>query len=102
VLALMFQFIDVYSYGTTKLIGYIFFTAHIFVLGYSVFKSNYIAKGLGVLLIIAAFCYIILLYGNFLVPEALLVIFVVPAAIAELSLGIWLLLKRAKMPEMKS
>ncbi len=102
VLALVFQFIDVYRYGNTKLIGYIFFTAHIFVLGYSVFKSSYIPRSLGVLLIIASFCYIILLYGNFLVPEALLPIFVVPAAIAELLLGIWLLLKRAKLPEMKS
>ncbi|MBA7606238.1 hypothetical protein ES703_13386 [subsurface metagenome] len=93
---------DVYSYGTIKLIGYIFFTAHVFVLGYSVFKSGYIPRSLGVLLIIASFCYIILLFGNFLVPEALLPIFVVPAAIAELSLGIWLLLKRAKIPVMKS
>ena len=101
-LALVFQFIDVYSYGTIKLIGYIFFTAHLFVLGYSVFKSGYIPKILGVLLIIASFIYIIVFYANFLVPEALLMILMVPAVIAELSLGIWLLLKRAKMPEMKS
>jgi hypothetical protein len=78
----------------------LFFTAHIFVLGFSVIKSGYIAKSLGVLLIIAFFCYLVLLYGKSLVPEALLVIFVVPAAIAELALGIWLLVKRAKMPEM--
>jgi hypothetical protein len=99
VLALVFHFINVYSYGSTKLIGYLFFTAHIFALGYSVLKSGYIAKSLGVLLIIAFFCYIILLYGKPLVPEALMVIFVVPAAIAELLLGIWLLWKRAKIPE---
>lgn len=102
VLALVFQFFNVYSYGTTKLIGYIFFTAHIFVLGYSVFKSGYIPRSLGVLLIIASFCYIVLLYGKSLVPEALLPIFVVPAALAELLLGIWLLLKRHKLPEMIS
>lgn len=101
-LALVFHVIDVYSYGTIKLIGYIFFTAHLFVLGYSVFKSGYIPKILGVLLIIASFIYIIVFYANFLVPEALLMILMVPAVIAELSLGIWLLLKRAKMPEMKS
>lgn len=102
VLALVFQSINVYSYGTIKLIGYAFFTAHIFVLGYSVVKSGYIPKGLGILLILASFCYIVLLYGKFLVPEALLIIFVVPAAIAELSLGIWFLWKRATLPEMKS
>ena len=102
VLALVFQVIDVYSYGTIKLIGYIFFTAHLFVLGYSIFKSGYIPKILGVLLIIASFIYIIVFYANFLVPEALLLILMVPAVIAELSIGIWLLLKRDKIPEMKS
>ena len=101
VLALVFQFIDVYSYGTIKLwIGYIFFTFHLFVAGYSVFKSGYIPRGLGVLLIIASFCYPILFYVNFLVPEALLLIFMVLAIIGEISLGLWLLLKSAKIPEM--
>ena len=102
VLALVFQFIDVYSYGTIKLIGYAFFTAHIFVLGYAVFTSGYILKALGILLIIAGFCYPMLFYGRSVIPEALLVIFVVPAAIAELFLGMWLLVKRNKLPEMKS
>ena len=100
-LAIAFQFIDVYGYGTIKLIGYVFFTAHVFVLGYSVFKSEYIPRSLGILLIIASFCYIILLFGDFLVPDVLLPIFVVPAAIAELSLGIWLLWKRAKISIME-
>jgi len=99
VLALVFQFIDVRSYGNTKLIGYLFFTAHILVLGYSVLKSGYIPKGLGILLIIAFFCYIILLYGQSIVPEQLLPIVVIPAAIAELLLGIWLLWKGGKVSE---
>jgi hypothetical protein len=102
VLILVFQFVDVYSYGTIKLIGYIFFTAHILVLGYSVLKSNYIPKSLGVLLMIAFFCYIILLYGKSIVPEQLLPIFVIPAAIAELLLGIWFLVKSTEIPVMKS
>ena len=98
VLSLASQFIDVQSYGNMKLIGYIFFTAHIFMLGYSVLKSRYIPKGLGVLLIIAFFCYIILLYGKAVVPEQLLPVIVVPAALAELFLGIWLLWKGGKVP----
>jgi hypothetical protein len=102
VLALVLQFIDVYSYGTVKLIGYIFFTGHIFFLGYTVLRSGYIPKGFGILLLIAFLCYIVLLYGKSLVPEALLPIFVVPAAIAELALGIWFLWKRAKIPVIKS
>ncbi len=102
VLALVVQIIGVYSYGNIKLIGYIFFTAHILVLGYSVLKSRYIPKSLGALLVVAFFCYIILLYGKSVVPEQLLPIFVVPAATAELALGIWLLWKRAKIPVIRS
>ena len=102
VLTLVFEFINVYSYGTVKRIGYIFFTMHIFFLGYTALKSSYIPKGLGALLIIAFFAYAVLLYGKSLVPEGVLPIFVVPAAIAELLLGIWLLVKRKKLPEMKS
>jgi len=99
VFSLAFQFIGVQSYGNVKLVGYIFFTAHIFMLGYSVLKSRFIPKGLGILLMIAFFCYIVLLYGKSVVPEQLLPIFVVPAALAELLLGIWLLVKGGKVPE---
>ena len=99
VLVLVFQFIDVQSYGNMKLIGYIFFTVHIFMLGYSVLKSGYIPKGLGILLIIAFFCYIVLLYGKSVVPEQLLPVIVVPAALAELLLGIWLLWKGGRVSE---
>lgn len=101
VFALALRFIDAYGYGTLKLIGYVFFTAHIFVLGYSVFKSAYMPRSLGVLLIIASLCYVVLIFGKSLVPEKLLPIFVVPAAAAELLLGIWLFWKRAKIPSMK-
>ena len=101
--ALVLLFINAYSYGI--LIAYIFFISHIFVLGYLVFKSGYIPRSLGVFLIIASFSYIILSYGDFLLPkewyDALLMIAVLPATFAEISLGIWLLLKGAKIPEMK-
>ena len=101
VLALTFQFIDVYSYETIKLwIGYVFFTCHVFVTGYAVFKSGYIPRVLGILLIIASFCYVMAFYVSFLVPEALLLIFMVCMIIGELSLSLWLLLKNAKIPEM--
>ncbi len=102
VFALALRFIDAYSYGTLKLIGYVFFTAHILVLGYATFKSAYMPRSLGVLLIIASLCYVVLLFGKSLVPEKLLPVFVVPAAGAELLLGIWLLWKRATIPAMKS
>ena len=99
VLALVFQFIDVYSYEIMKLwIGYLFFTCHLFVTGYSVFKSGYIPRGLGILLIIDSFCYIMAFYLSFLVPEALLPIFMMFMIIGELSLSLWFLLKNSKIP----
>jgi hypothetical protein len=99
VLALAFQFIDVSNYGTLKLIGYLFFTCHILVTGFTVFISGYIPRIFGVLLIIAFFSYILAFYVSFLVPEALLMIFMLFMIIGELSLSIWLLLKGAKLPD---
>jgi len=105
-LALVLLFINAYSYG--QLIAYIFFISHLFVLGYLVFKSGYIPRIIGILLIIASFCYVILLYGDFLLtqnwPEAVILIAMPLAIIGELSIGIWLLWKGARneIPEMKS
>jgi len=99
VVALAFQFIDVSSYGTWKLIGYLFFTGHILVTGFTVFMSGYIPRIFGVLLIIAFFSYMLAFYVNFLVPEALLMVFMLFMIIGELSLSIWLLLKGAKLPD---
>lgn len=101
-IALMLQFIDVYSYG--ELIAYIFFISHLCVLGYSVFKSDYIPRILGVLLTIGSFGYVITLYGNFFLPkewyELLVLIVFLPQVIAEIALAIWLLFKAANIPEM--
>jgi hypothetical protein len=61
--------------------------------------SGYIPRIFGVLLIIAFFSYILAFYVNFLVPEALLMIFMLFMIIGELSLSLWLLLKGAKLPD---
>ncbi|MFX0071113.1 MAG: DUF4386 domain-containing protein, partial [Candidatus Hermodarchaeota archaeon] len=48
VLALVFQYIDVYYYRTIKLwIGYLFFTCHLFITGYTALISGYIPRVLG-------------------------------------------------------
>lgn len=96
--ALVFQVIDVYGYAFTKLFGYVFFALHIFVLGYSVFKSGYIPKSLGILLIIASFTYIVF-FVDLDLPEISMVIMMLIMAIAELSLSIWLMVKRNSIPE---
>ena len=95
--ALAVQIIDVYGYASIKLFGYIFFTLHLFVLGYSVFKSGYIPKSLGILLIFASFTYIVF-FVDLHLPEILEVIIMLTMAIAELSLSIWLMVKRNRLP----
>jgi hypothetical protein len=96
--ALVFQIIDVYGYATIKLFGYVFFALHIFVLGYSVFKSGYIPKSLGILLIFASFTYIVF-FVDLHLSEMLEVITMLTMAIAELSLSIWLMVKRSRLPK---
>ncbi len=95
--ALVIHAIDVIEYASIKLLGYIFFSLHIFVLGYSVFKSGYIPKTLGVLLIIASLTYIVFFIDLHL-SEITEVIIMLLMAIAEFSLSIWLIVKRNKLP----
>ena len=96
--ALAIQVVDVYGYATIKLVGYIFFSLHIFVLGYSVFRSGYIPKFLGVLLMVASFTYIIFFIDADL-SEMIEIMIMLTMAIAELSLSIWLMMKRNMLPE---
>ena len=96
--ALALQSIDVYDYASIKLLGYVFFALHIFVLGYSVFKSDYIPKSLGILLVVASFTYIVF-FVDFLLPETVKVITMLTMAVSELLLSIWLIAKRKRLPE---
>lgn len=96
-LALAFQIIDVYDYEAIKLLGYIFFALHIFVLGYTIFKCEYIPKILGVLLVVASFTYIVF-YVDFHLSETLGLIIMSTMAFAELLLSIWLIVKRNSLP----
>lgn len=97
VLALLFQLIDAYGYASIKLLGYAFFAAHILVLGFSVLKSGYIPKSLGLLLIIASFTYVVFFLGLRL-PETFAVLIMLTMAIAELALSVWLIVKRNSLP----
>jgi len=96
------------THNSGFLIGLVFFGFHAFALGYLVFKSGYIPRILGVLLIFVSLGYLVNSFANFLLPnysnyEAIFYIVVfLPAFIAELSLSLWLLLKGGKIPEMKS
>jgi hypothetical protein len=82
-------------------IGIVFFGLHLALLGYLVFKSVYIPKILGILLIIASLGYLVDAFGKFLLPNygATIAMF---TFIGELLFMFWLLFKGSKIPEMKS
>jgi len=103
VYSLVSLLLDGHNYGFQ--IGLFFFSFHVFLLGYLVFKSGYIPRILGVLLIVAALGYLIGSSGEILLPnypEIITKIFVLPMTIAELALIVWLFFKGGKTPEMKS
>src|SRR5215207_1771688 len=91
--ALVRLFLDAYSYGFA--IGIIFFTLHVFLVGYLIFKSEYFPTVLGVLFIIASLGYLIdnfsyVLLENYATGAAY---FALPIAIAEIAFPLWLLIK---------
>ncbi len=87
------------AHSTGYSLGLVFFGLDCLVLGYLIFKSGYVPRILGVLLVFAGLGYLVDSFASFLLPdyadyEAIfaLVVFA-PAIIAELSLCLWLLLK---------
>ena len=93
-------FLNAYEFGWR--IGIVFFGLHVLAVGYLIFRSGYIPRILGILLMIATIGYLVSTFSSFLLSNfaeyetVFLVILAVPAVIAELSLTIWLLLKGGK------
>lgn len=84
------------AHGIGYLIGGAFFGVHLLLLGYLVYRAAYLPQLLGILLTLAAAGYLVESFGNFLAPsyEAVYVwIVAVPAAVAEVSLALWLVVK---------
>ena len=100
--------LSINSFNSTWLIGLVFFGVHLSVLGYLIYKSGYIPKILGILLIIASLGYLIDSFANFLFSNyndyknIFTLVVVVPGIIGELSLTLWLLFKGTKMIQLKS
>ena len=98
--ALSLLFLNAHTH--VVLIGQVFFGFHCLVLGYLVYRSGYIRRTLGILLVFASAGYLTESFGNLLSPqnaEVFSYIVAVPAVVAELSLCLWLLIKGAKIPE---
>ena len=98
-IALVFQFIDVYSYASLKLVGYVFFALHILVLGYSVFNSGYMPKSLGILLLFTSLTYIVFFVDSSNLSEIFKLSLMFVMFIAEFLLSVWLLFNRNRLPE---
>ena len=92
--ALMLLFLN--AYEAVALIWGAFFGLHTLLLGYLVYKSGYLPRILGVLLVVAAFGYLIDSFGNFLLPQYDAIYapaVVVAALLGELPFALWLLIK---------
>lgn len=97
VAALATLFVEAHAIG--YLIGGAFFGVHLLFLGYLVYRAGYLPQWLGILLTLAAVGYLVESFGTFLVPryEAVYVwVVAVPAAVAEVSLALWLTVKGAR------
>lgn len=88
--ALVLFFHDLHRYGLT--IAELFWGLWLFPLGYLVFKSGFLPRILGVLLIIGCFGYLIVSLAAFLLPNYS-VDFLRLAAIGEILLPLWLVIK---------
>ncbi len=97
VLALLLQIVDVNGYASIKLLGYIFFAAHILALGYVVLVSEYIPKSLGAWLVVASLSYVVF-FIDVRLPEWIAVLTMLTMAGAEIALSIWLAVKRNSLP----
>lgn len=90
--ALVLLFLN--AHESIVLIWGLFFGLHLLVFGYLVYKSGYLPKFLGVLLLIVALCYLIQDFGNILFPQyKALFTSIGSLAFLEIAFPLWLLIK---------
>ncbi|MFB0533833.1 MAG: DUF4386 domain-containing protein [Anaerolineae bacterium] len=93
--ALVLLFLNAHEY--VVLIWGLFFGLHLLVLGYLVYKSGYIPRIVGVLLVFASLCYLIQTFGNILLPKYEEIFATIGfLSIIELAFPLWLLIKGVK------
>jgi hypothetical protein len=98
--ALVLLVLDVQHYGT--LAAQVFVGMWMVPLGWLAYVSGLFPKWLGVILIVGGICYLVDLIAAFLVPDFSLKIHtfvVIPCAIAEISMVVYLLVKGVKTPQ---
>lgn len=84
-------------------VGLIMFGVHNLCLGYLLYRSRYVPRIFGVLLVAAGFGYIADSLCNFFVPNyspIATAVLLAPALVGELGLTLWLLVKGVKLPNL--
>jgi hypothetical protein len=92
--ALAFMFLNAQHYGYA--LGMVFFGLHLGVLGFLVYRSRFLPRILGILMVVSALGYLADSFTKFLLSQSadtLAVVVVVTALIGELPLTLWLLVK---------
>jgi len=101
--ALVLLLLDIQHYGT--LAAQVFFGLWLVPIGYLAYKSSGLfPRWLGALLIVGGMCYVVDLLGAFLVPDLAPKIHgfvVIPSAIAEVSMVLYLLVFGVRIPKPK-
>jgi len=90
--ALVLLFLN--AHDDVVLIWGLFFSLHLLVFGYLVYKSGYIPKIIGILLVVASFPYLIQSFGNIVFPQYKeLFASIGFLSSIEIALPLWLLIK---------
>ncbi len=103
---LIMLFLNAHSFG--YVIGLVFFGIHCLILGYLIYESGYFPRILGVLILLAGLGYLIDCYANILMlnyaryADIFAMIVFIPAVVGELSLSLYLLIKRINIPEIQT
>jgi hypothetical protein len=90
--ALVLLFLN--AHESVVLIWGLFFALHLFIFGYLVYKSGFLPRIIGVLLIIVSLCYFTQSFGNILLPQQKALFTTIGfLSIIEILFPLWLLIK---------
>jgi len=96
-------FLQISFYSTGVLVGYLFLIPHLCLVGYLTIRSWYLSKALGVFMVLASFSYVITMFGVYFLSTSLYTtlysIAMIPASLAEISLGIYLIIRARTIDE---
>ncbi len=96
------SYLAIKAHGYGFAVGLIFFGVACLVRGYLMFKSGYVPKVYGVLMILAGFSYLINSFALLLAPAfaaALFPAILLPALIGELSFCLWMIVKGVNLAQ---